>query len=671
MDFIQFKQAVAKQFDRMRKHDLFVTQVEKDDLWATYLNSFPEGTNPVYRERTEHDCSCCRQFIRAVGNVVAIIDGVMVSIWDIEGPVHPAYRTVADALSALVHSKPIDNFFLTTERTAGQDKNFEQMVDRVQTWEHFFVNIPSQFVMRGEQIGLKLSDLRATHDVFLRGLQEIDQSAVETVLELIGQNSLYWGEEHRHTLTEFQKIQQYAHDVVTNWDLFVWDNVNKVSPAISRIRNTSIGTLLQDLSSGVDLEDAVKKFEAMVAPANYKRPTALVSKAMVEKARAKIEELGLTSALERRYAKLTDITVNNVLFADRDAKKAMGGDVFDDIAGGIREKADRVSAKVEDVPIDRFLSEVLPRATSLEVLFENSHAPNLVSLIAPVDPTAGSLFKWGNSFSWSYNGDMADSIKERVKAAGGNVTGELCCRLAWEYADDLDFHMMEPHSSHIYFSNRGRLSTNGGMLDVDANGMDGIKEHPVENIFYDRLATMKDGTYTLAVNNYSRRSDGTGFEVEIDIKGVVHHFVYEKAIRSGEYVEVAKLKKTKEGIEVIPLLPSTQASKQVWNIPTQTYRRVSAVMLSPNYWDEQGVGNKHYFFMLDGCQNDGKARGFFNEFLKPELNEHRKVFEIVGSKMKTAESADQMSGLGFSSTQRNNLLVRVQGAFTRVINVVF
>lgn len=625
--------------------------------------------NPIYRKRTEHDCSCCRQFIRAVGNVVAIVDNKLVSIWDIQN-LGPVYQPVADALSALVKSQAIDNFFFTTERVAGHDKNFEQMVDRVQTWEHFFVNIPSQFVMPGIKIGPKLSNLRATHDVLLRGLQEITPDAVDTVLELIGQNSLYRGAEHRHTLTEFAKLQ--AEFKKTNdQDLFAWNQLTQASMAVSRVRNTSIGTLLQDLSSGVDLEDAVKKFEAMVAPANYKRPTALVSKAMVEKARAKIEELGLTSALERRYAKLTDITVNNVLFADRNAKKIMGGDVFDEIASNVREKASHETTKVEEVPIDRFLAEVLPKATSLEVLFENSHTPNLVSLIAPVDPTAGSLFKWGNNFSWSYNGDMADSIKERVKAAGGNVTGELCCRLAWEYADDLDFHMYEPHNSRIYFGNRGRLSTNGGMLDVDANGMDGIKEHPVENIFYDRLAYMKDGTYTLMVNNYSRRSDGTGFEVEIDIKGVVHHFVYDKIVRSGETIEVAKLKKTRDGIEVFPSLPSTKASKQVWNIPTQTYRRVSAVMLSPNYWDEQGVGNKHYFFMLEGCQNDGKARGFFNEFLKPELNEHRKVFEVVGSKMKTDESTDQMSGLGFSSTQRNNLLVRVQGAFTRVIKVIF
>ena len=82
-------------------------------------------------------------------------------------------------------------------------------------------------------------------------------------------------------------------------------------------------------------------------------------------------------------------------------------------------------------------------------------------------------------------------------------------------------------------------------------------------------------------------------------------------------------------------------------------------------------GYSHTFFVLDGAKNDEPTRGFFNEFLKPELTEHRKVIEMVGSKMLTTESNHQLSGLGFSSTQRNNILCRVTGAFTRIINITF
>ena len=76
--------------------------------------------------------------------------------------------------------------------------------------------------------------------------------------------------------------------------------------------------------------------------------------------------------------------------------------------------------------------------------------------------------------------------------------------------------------------------------------------------------------------------------------------------------------------------------------------------------------------MLDQMKNEGSARGFFNEYLKPELDAHRKVLELVGSKMKTEETNDQLSGLGFSSTSRNDLIVRVTGkSLKRVIKIRF
>lgn len=670
MDFATIKNAVAKQFDTMSKGELFRTDVPNDDLWATYLGSFPEGTNPIYRERTEHDCSCCKQFIRAVGNVVAIVDNKLVSIWDCEVG-DQNYQVVVDALASLVKSKPIVGVFTHFEPRAGTDKNFEDTVNGVKTWTHFFVNVPTRFVKKSTEAGPYLGEQRSTFGLFLRGLKEITEDSVDTVLELIAQKSLYRGEEHEHTLKAFSQWQkEFKRVAMEEQENFVWSLIKAAPMNVSRVRNTAIGTLLVDLSAGMELDDAVKSFEAKVAPTNYKRPTALVTKVMVEAAKKTVEELGLTSALERRYATIHDVTINNILFADRSTPAHLSGDVFDTLAA----KADKPKSldKVEEIGIEDFLTNILPKATTLEVMLDNTHTGNLVSLIAPSDPTAKPLFKWGNRFSWSYAGEMADSIKERVKQAGGNVAGDLCCRLAWEYTDDLDFHMYEPDGGHIYFSNKGRKSSCGGMLDVDANGMSGMMDHPVENIFYEKLSSMKEGEYRLVVQNYSRRSGGVGFEVEIDIGGQIHHIEYGQVVPTGKSVEVAILRYTKaQGVEIVQSLPSTKSVRRVWNIDTNTFQPVDVVMMSPNYWDGEATGNKHYFFMLRGCRNEGKARGFFNEFLTNELNQHRKVLEMVGSKLKTEESEHQLSGLGFSSTQKNSLLCRVKGSFTRVVKIVF
>lgn len=669
--FACIKVATEQQFERMRGHELFRTGADKDAIWDTYLASFPPGTNPVLRKRTEHDCSCCRQFARAVGNVVAIIDGKLTSLWDVETD-NLTYQPVADAVAALVKAAPIDNRFLHTEGHAGTDRNFEDAIGGVKTWEHFFINIPNSRVCRGVDIGPKLSESRALHDVLLRSLTELTMDAVNTVLELIAQNSLYRGEEHQHAVAAFRQVKvEFDRLPPDEHDNFAWLQSCTLPGAVSKIRNTSIGTLLTDLSEGMDVESAVRKFEAIVAPANYKRPTALVTKAMVDRAKETVEELGLTSALDRRYATLPDITVNNVLFADRSARKVMSGGAFDGIAtAAVKPQS---FDKVEEIGIKKFLADVLPEATGLELLVENRHAGNFVSLIAPADPTARPLFKWDNRFSWSYNGDFADSIKERVKKAGGNVAGDLCCRLAWFNYDDLDFHMREPGGYEICFPNARSLSPLGGMLDVDMNaGQRQIRE-PVENIFYATASRMREGVYTLFVHQYNHRdANDTGFEAEIDWRGTVTRFAYPKPMRTNEAVLVAGFRYTKAGgIAIVKSLPSTTISKKVWGLDTENFHKANVVMLSPNHWDGHGVGNRHYFFMLDGCRNDGTARGFYNEFLKTELDPHRKVFEMVGAKMRADESANQLSGLGFSSTQRNHVIVRLNGTFTRTLKVAF
>lgn len=665
MNFKSFKQAVQKQLENMQQGQLFTTTVDGDTLWNTYLDSFPEGTNNIYRVRREHDCSADRSFIRNIGGVLAEVDGQIVSVWDING-LEEGYQYVANAMSVLVKASALDSVYINYQANVGIDKAYEKLdTGEVKTWENFFFKLNQRHFCNKQQIDSIKGAAKTNKQVLERSLNEITEDAVDTVLELIAQNSLYRGSEFKSTVTLVKDLKEQLL-TVKNKDVFLFNKAVQLGGA-SSLRNTVIGTLLVDISEGVELDAAVKKFEDKTAPTNYKRPTALVTPKMIDAAEKKVIELGIESALYRRYAVLDDITINNVLWADRSTKQALG--VFGELKKSAKATPPNFD-KIESVTMDTFINSILPTAESVEVYVENKHSGNFMSLVAPVNVDAPSILKWGNNFSWSYNGEVTDSIKERVKAAGGNVTGDLCCRLAWDYTDDLDFHMYEPSGEHVYFGSRRYKSSNGGQLDVDANGGSGMMAEPVENIFYEDVQRMRNGTYRLVVHNYYRRSTGVGFTVEVEALGDTYTLDYNQVIKDGENIEIAKITLEDGKFTITGNIESKPKSKQIWNVSTCNFHKVDAIMFSPNHWDGEETGNKHVFFMLDGCVNTEQTRGFYNEFLKQELNEHRKVFEMLGGKLKTPKSDRQLSGLGFSTTKKDEIVVKVTGTFSRIIKIV-
>lgn len=671
MEFKDFQQAVEKQMKSMENRHFFVVDIDKDEIWNTYLNSFQPGTNEIYITKREYDCNCCKSFIRNAGRIVTIDNNYnLISIWDNFDIASKGFIPVAKALSAYVKSRPIENEFFHESKKVGVEKSVKiPPTGPAITFDHFYVEIDRKYVERYP--GGKLSDTLSNKEVFKRSLEEITMEAAEIVLDLIEQNSIYRGTEFKQIVKNFIDFKKRYDELAENKkDLFCWKISQKLGSA-AKIRNTVIGTLLTDISENVALDAAVKMYESKVAPTNYKRPTALISKSMIENAQKKIEELGILESFYRRYANISDITINDTIFIDRQLKNEVFKTVFDDMVKDAKAKKMKSFDKLDEIHIDDFISSVLPNVSSVEIMPENSHIKNLVSLIAPSNSDSKKIFKWNNNFSWSYNGDTTDSIKERVKAAGGVIDAELCCRLAWYNEDDLDFHMYEP-GYKIDYTNRRRLSNSGGVLDVDANGTDGVRKDPCENIYYKRTSSMKNGKFTLAVHQFSQRQrNNFGFEVEIEMKGKKWNFVYDKSVPNNQLIKIAEIVVKNGEITINPLIETTTASKSVWGIETYKFQPVSIIMNSPNHWEGNAIGNKHYFFMVQGCKNEGKARGFYNEFLTSDLDQHRKVIEIMGSKMKVDETPDQLSGFGFSSTQRNSIVAKITGSFTRTLKINF
>jgi hypothetical protein len=585
------------------------------------------------------------------------------------------YQTVINVLKEYIYSKPISNVYITKDKKVGVNKNLERGKNgQVIEWHHFYLELPDKFITQSrDTVNTIKGEYQSIKDVFKRSLEELSVESTETVLELIYSNTLYKGEEWKVPLEKFLTYQkEYNDSSEFVKDNYVWHKSVEAGGAIGKIRNHSIGVLLTDITGGMDLDKAVKRYENIVAPSNYKRPKAIFTKKMLEDAKNTVQELGYMESLKRRFATLDDIRINNILFSNKDAAKRISGDVFAEMEGDIVIDSKKFS-RVEEVPVEVFIEEVLPRAKEIEIFLENKQVNNMVSVIAPVNKDAPSMFKWNNGFSWAYSGNITDSsMKENVKMAGGNVEGVLRFSIQWNDKgvhdrNDLDAHCIEPSQEHISFSHMH--SRTRGVLDVDiTNPKNGVPA--VENITWPIMLKMDKGIYKFFVHQYANRGGKDGFKAEIEFNNQIYSFEYNNELRQGENVQVAEVTLGENGFSIKELIPSTMATKEAWGLKTQQFVPVSVVMYSPNYWDEQeGIGHRHIFFMLKDCVNDEKPNGFYNEFLKQDLVKHKRVFEALGSKMRVTDVEDQLSGIGFSSTKRDELVVKIKGQTERIMKI--
>ena len=645
--FDTFAAQIHKNYNELAKHELFVTQTtdgEGEDavtLWDRYLAAFPEGTNPIFRTKPENDCNCCKNFVKNIGNLVCVVDGVVHTVWENCEEVPEPFRTVAATMHELVSKAAIVSVFRTEEPSFGKERTLDAH-NKDLIWKHFSATIKARH--RGDPSNRGALDSRA--HVLNRGMKKINLENLTDLIDLINDNGLYRGAEFLAGLTKFKALKQKYLDY-PNPENFGWEYLNAEGATVG---NSVIGTLLQDLAEGIDLSNAVTRFEVKMY--NYKRPSPVVTPKMIDRALETIRSLDMESALERRFAKLHDLNVNDVLWVDNTASPQMQ----DGLKALLMDSVRTPTASTRNATSLNMEELLALKPKEISVVLGNEHLSNFVSLTAPVHPELNSLFNWDNSFGWSYDGEVTDSIKVRVVKAGGNVAAKLRCSLAWYNTDDLDIHSNGP-DGHIYHGRRKDVLD----VDMNINAYSAVK-NPVENLSW---KSPQDGVYNISVRNFNRRNTtDVGCELEIEFAGNIHNFTYPNTV-IGE-VPIASITVYRGVVTSVVahqgVISKAAAVTPKWGVKTNTPQPVDTILLSPNHWENSSkTGNKHWFFILKDCKNPDPVRGIYNEFLHPRFHEHRKVFELLGSKTKCPYSEEQLSGVGFSSTQRASMNVLVDG----------
>lgn len=651
------------------------TSEDSDVLWNNYLNTFKPEDNPIFLVNTEHDGSYDRNFIRRIGGLVHISkDNEVSTIWGNADHLPSPYNYVAahmdKTVKELVQANGLKPFFVKrTESLLGHAPNIRELPNgKLIEFPHFYYKAERKLLV--DSVGEAISEPMSIVTSFKRSLETISDTALNDILELALDKNFYRSEQYLPSLQGYKTIRdKYLAAPLGTCDLLIWNLINKQTNATSLcIASTAIGELLKSYTKSGDLENEVRKFESMVAPSNYSRPKAIISSRQRDEFIKQIDEKGCRDSLNFRLATTSDLDVNDVLWTNAASRSLMHNDPLKALLDtGVKTSKPVTS---NEVTIEDFISQVLPGVTKLEAFVENQHKGNFMSITSQVDPDSPSLFSWGNQFGWSYKGNVTDSIKERVKAAGGNTEAYFRVSLAWhsESKIDLDLHCNAPFG-HIYFARNSRF----GILDVDMNGLDHSAVDAVENMAFSR-SNLENGVYSFYVDNYSIEPQQGGFTLEVEYAGKITQYHYNTTVRGKERVNCLNVKVVKGIPDVIAnnSLSHEAKSELVYGINTQSWVEVGTAMLSPNYWGTSASGNKHYMFLLKDAKADEPVRALFNEYLRGDLKPIRRAFEVIGGNLTCAAQDNELSGLGFSSTIRNEIKMRVHvGDKSRVYTVKF
>jgi len=688
---------------------LFKSQLSGVAIWKAYLLGF--NGDPIFRDpkSSTHNCNYCNNFIRRYGNIISINKkGEIETLFSNLSIIPEDYRNSVKIIDNLLKSHSISDIFVESFENLreikyeqvdkrmllfrlGYEKNVKRYTreeaekfgvvkpNEIRTFNHFYLDILKQFVdQSGESVESIQAFYRDKKNVFERAIKEISLDTLNLVKDLINQGSLLDGTAHLHSIDEFITLKKQKESVSYEVDEWYWDITYNMDERTAKFRNTLIGTLCSELTEGEELNKACLNWNKRVDPANYHKASAPITQKQIEEAKKFVQENGYEESFNRRLAVLDDIKASEIKHMNIGSGELKNVSIFDNVKKSTSTQHKRSQFdSVEEVGIEKFLKDILPSCTSIEAFMENRMEGNLVTMTTSVLETSKPIFKWDNNYSWTFNGNLAgkSQIKEAVKTKGGKVDGVLRFSIMWAENDpsdnsDLDAWCKLPNGGSIGFNSKIEYQTKGS-LDVDIQMPSSYNNKGiVENITFPTLSLMPDGVYTFWVNNFNGRGS-KGFKAEIEFNGDILEFEYNHPLTSHQNIGIAEILLRDGQFSVVKSMKLTSSSKNLWNLDTNNFHKVNLICNSPNHWGDNKVGNLHYMFMIEGCKTDNKIRGFHNENLITELLDHRKVMEVLGASSMIDPTNKQLSGLGFNSTVKDELIVRCSGNFKRIIKIKF
>lgn len=341
-------ESIRARFNRLDGGPLFTT--DAGGLWKAYL----EGFDPS--ERQFHNCSACRHFIQRIGGLVTIGDtGFTTSaIWDVdEAP--EQYRASVAAMVKLIKRAKVTGVFLSADHEIGTGITGH--------WTHFSVFQKTSAIHKSNVLtaGQAMAEKSEDHKNVMRALQEFPPALISQALSLLNSDAMYRAEKVIGPAKWLSDL--HAACEKSNRSNAVWRAIATAPAGFCHPRASMIGTLLEDLESGMSFEAVSKRFASKMHPLQYQRPQAAPSAGTIAQAEKLVEKLGIARSLERRFARLEDLKTE---WLPAPEVAPTGGGVFAHLKSKDATRPE-LTVTAQEITWEKFARTVLPLAKSMEI----------------------------------------------------------------------------------------------------------------------------------------------------------------------------------------------------------------------------------------------------------------------------------------------------------------
>jgi len=430
--YAEFIERIGRRF--AQAHDIspiFTTDAE--GLWDAYLAASPE------HDRQHRNCHACRHFVERFGGLAIIgAEGAIVSaLWAPGAP--DEYSAASDELARIVARANVTGVFISSDKTLG--------TPTTGPWSHLSTPNPAPYKARGllnasQAAAAKLEEL----GMLSRGLAEFQVDVVRMAHSHLTNGSLFRSEKHvaaakwlldlheRRASTKNEKARE----------AMTWVAVADAPPGWCHVRSGMLGTLLEDIGSGMPFETLKRRFDEKMDPLAYMRPTAAPAAGAIAQAEKLVDALGITRSLERRFARLDDV---QKLWTPAPPKTptARAGGVFAHLSTKTLGGPLLSTAAPVVMTWEKFARTVLPTAETIEFVVPIGSA-NFCAFLTATHANAPPILQWDrpekrNPVSWYvYHGGSPASRWGLHSGSTVTVTAIVAQPTAWDSERPITHH---------------------------------------------------------------------------------------------------------------------------------------------------------------------------------------------------------------------------------------